>query len=231
MRKACLLLFLILVPTSVFAQTWREGDRGRDRDRDRDDRYRRYYRNANRFELTPFVGYTWGGTIFADATDLFGEDVEAASNGNYGVNVGIPLGYGSTKLELMVNRQDTHLTTGTGDIFEPDDRVADFHVTYYHAGVMIPFSESRNASPFFVISAGVGNLDPDVRGVSPTNRFSASAGLGVKVPVSDNFGVRVEGRGYFTSLGTDNNDCRRCNDNAGHDFYQGQVNVGFVISF
>ena len=218
MRKVALVVLLLVIPSSLFAQY---------RDRDR---YRRRYRSDNRFELTPLVGYRWGGTIFSDTTSLFGQDVDSASNGNYGLDFGIPLGFSNMKLELMVNRQDTHLTTG-GGLFEPDNRIADFHVTYYHAGLMIPFSESRNATPFLVVSAGVGNLDPDISGVSPSNRFSASAGVGVKVPVGDNFGVRLEGRGYFTSLGGDTSNCRHCNDYNGHDFYQGEVNLGFVISF
>jgi hypothetical protein len=222
MRRLCLLLLLLVVPSAVFAQDWREGDRGRR------DRYNRRYRD-NRFELTPFGGYRWGGTLFADTVDLFDRDVDSASNPDFGLNFGIPLGYSNMKLELMVNRQTTHLTTGSG-IFQPNDRIADFDVTYYHAGLMIPFSESRNATPFFVVSAGVGNLDPRVGGASASNRFSASAGVGVKVPVSDNFGVRIDGRGYFTSLGGNDNNCGRCNDN-GHDFYQGEVNLGFVISF
>ena len=228
MRKYCLIVIFLAAAPSLFAQTWREGDRGRDRDRDR--YYRRY--QDNRFELTPFGGYTWGGTIFSDTTTLFTEDVSAASSGNYGLNFGIPIGYSNMKLELMFNRQDTNLTTGGGGLFEPENRVANFHVTYYHGGLLIPFNQSRNVTPFVIVSAGVGSLQPDISGVSSSNRFSASAGVGVKVPVSDNFGIRLEGRGFFTSINGDNtNDCRRCTDNGGHDFYQGQVNLGFVISF
>ena len=116
--------------------------------------------------------------------------------------------------------------------FSNPTTAANFHVTYYHGGLEIPFNESRNAIPFFVVTAGVGQLQPDISGVASSTRFSGSAGIGVKVPVSPNFGVRLEGRGYFTSLPNDNNfDCRYCDDNGGHDFYQGQVNLGFVISF
>lgn len=222
MRKLFLVLFLLLiVPTSMFAQDWRQGRR---------DRYDRYS-SDNRFELTPFIGYTWGGTIYSDVTDLFGQDVEASSSSNYGLNFGIPLGTSNLKLDLLVNRQDTDLTTGRGDIFRPDDRVANFHVTYYQAGLMVPFGESSGARPYFVVSAGVANLDPSINGVSPSNRFSAAAGVGVKVPINNLLGVRLEGRGYFTSLDSTDNNCYRCYDNAGHDFYQGQVNLGFVISF
>ncbi len=224
MRKVCLIAVLVLVAApSLFAQPWRDG--GRDRN---------YRRNQdNRFELTPFIGYTNGGTIFTDNTNLFNQDVQASSSANFGANFGIPLGYTNMKLELMVNRQDTNLTAGGGGLFEPDNRVANFHVTYYHGGLLIPFNESRNATPFVVVSAGVGNLQPDIEGVSSSNRFSASAGVGVKVPVSPNFGIRLEGRGFFTSLGngSNSNNCRYCNDNSGHDFYQGQVNLGFAISF
>lgn len=222
MRKVCLLALLIVIAApSLFAQPWREG-------RNRHDR--RYW--DNRFELTPMIGYTWGGTIFSEQSAIFNQDVQASSSGNYGVMLGVPLGYSKMKLELMVNRQDTDLTTGGGGLFEPDNRIANFHVTYYHGGLEIPFNESRNAIPFFVVSAGVGTLEPDISGVSSSTRFSASAGVGVKVPVSRNFGVRLEGRGYFTSLPNDNfNNCRFCDDDNGHDFYQGQVNLGFVISF
>jgi hypothetical protein len=83
----------------------------------------------------------------------------------------------------------------------------------------------------------VANLKPDIRGVSADNRFSASAGVGVKIPINPNFGIRLEGRGYFTSLDNNTGDNGRCdyyrcyNDYYGHDLYQGEANVGFVISF
>lgn len=225
MRKVCVLvLFIVAAAPSLFAQPWREGNRDRDR-------YDRRYQD-NRFELTPFAGYSWGGTIFSDTTTLFNQDVTAASSGNYGLDFGIPIGYSNMKLELMVNRQDTDLTTGGGGLFEPDNRIANFHVTYYHGGLLIPFNQSRNVTPFVIVSAGIGSLQPDISGVSASNRFSASAGVGVKLPVSDHFGIRLEGRGFFTSLNNGNvNDCRRCDNTGGHDFYQGQVNLGFVISF
>jgi hypothetical protein len=224
MRKVSLLLILLVVPSAVFAQDWRDGGPRNS--------YNRRLRNDNRFELTPFGGYRWGGTLFADTTGLFNHDVDSESSGDFGLNLGIPIGYTNMKLELMANHQTTHLTDGSATIFEPNNRLADFDVTYYHAGLMVPFAESRNATPFIVFSAGIGNLDPKVSGATSSNRFSASAGVGVKVPVNNNFGIRVETRGYFTSLGgNDSNGCRHCTDNNGHDFYQGDVNVGFVISF
>ena len=221
MRKLFLLALLILaVPSALLAQDdWRNR-------RGRNDNYRR---GDNAFELTPFVGYTYGGRLFADQTGL-AENVRAQSSANFGADFAIPIGWEGFKLELMANRQDTHLTAGSG-LFSPSDRIADFAVTYYHAGLIIPFAQSRSATPYVVVSAGVANLDPDIAGSTSENRFSASGGLGVKVPFNRNAGLRLEARGYYTTLPNDNA-CRRCYyDYSYRDFYQGQTNVGVYFRF
>lgn len=227
--KLWFLALLLLLPTTLFAQ---DDDRWRDRDRDRDrrERDRRYARRDNSVELTPFAGYTWGGTIFARETDLFFRDANVAPKPNLGASLGIPLGDSGFKLELMATRQETELETD-GGLFDPRPTLADIDITYFHAGLQIPFAESRSASPFVVFSAGLANLDPQVANVSAENRFSASAGVGVKVPLSRNLGLRLEGRGYYTQLEDTSDDCGFCDLAYNHDFYQGQVNVGFVFSF
>jgi hypothetical protein len=219
MRKLILLLAVLMISGSLFGQddSWRNrrGD------------YR--YRHQNMFELTPFGGYRYGGTIFADQTSLFGgQDVKVASAGNYGVDFAIPIGH-EYKVELMVNRQDTHFTSG-GGLFSPSDQLGAFRITYYHGGLQIPFAVSRSATPYVIVSAGVANLDPQVRGASSDNRFSASGGLGVKVPFNRNVGLRIEARGYYTSLNYDRQ-CQRCFYNYNHDLYQGETNVGLFLSF
>ena len=220
MRKFTFLLFLILVPTTLFAQDddWRRRRAERDRWTPRD-----------RFELTPFIGYRWGGTIFADQSFLFNDDVQVASSANLGVTFAMPLGDSGMKLELMANRQSSELETESG-LFEPENEVADIDVTYLHGGLQFPFARSRNATPYFLVSAGLANLDPKVSGVSDENRFSASAGVGVKIPVSDAMSVKIEGRGYYTSLEEDN-DCSFCDYFYNQDFYQGEVNFGLMFNF
>ena len=228
MRKLLILALLVLaLPASLLAQDddWRNR-RGSDRGR-RDDRRYRY--DENMFELTPFVGYRYGGTLFADQTG-FKEDVKSESNMNYGGSFAIPLGNNGFKFELMVNRQDTHLTSGSG-LFSPSDRIADFHVTYYHGGLVIPFAQSRSVTPYVILSAGVANLDPKLPDTSAENRFSASGGVGVKVPFNRNSGLRVEARGYYTTLPNDNV-CGHCYYDSGYrDFYQGETNVGLYFRF
>lgn len=226
MRKAVLALILLLSAVPTFAQ-----DRDRDDDwrRRRPDEDRRYAPSSAAFELTPFIGYRWGGTIFADQTFVFGEDVDVEPSANFGVDFGIPLGDTGLKLELMANRQSSELSAG-GGLFEPEDEVADIDVTYLHAGLQIPFARSRNATPYVVVSAGLANLDPQLTGVDAEQRFSASAGIGVKVPMSRALSFRFEGRGYYTAL-EEEDDCSLCDYFYNQDFYQGEVNAGLVFSF
>ncbi|HYH07281.1 MAG TPA: outer membrane beta-barrel protein [Thermoanaerobaculia bacterium] len=220
MRRSLLILLLLTFTTSAFAQ-------------DEDWRRRRadnnYGPRDGAFELAPFIGYRWGGTIFADQTFIFGEDVDVAPSANFGVNFALPLGDTGMKLELMANRQSSELET-EGGLFDPTDEVADIDVTYLHAGLQIPFARSRNATPYFVVSGGLANLDPQVSGVSAENRFSASAGLGVKLPVSNALSIKLEGRGYYTAL-EEEDDCTICDYFYNEDFYQGEVNLGLVFSF
>ena len=227
LSKYAVLFFLLLLPTSLFAQSDRDD---RDRDRDEEWRRRRVTRRAdNAFELTPFIGYRWGGTIFADQTFIFGEDVNVQPSANFGASLGIPLGDSGMKLELMANRQSSELESERG-LFDPSAEVADIDVTYLHAGLQLPFARSRNATPYVIVSAGLANLDPQLLGVSAETRFSASAGLGVKAPISDALSIRFEGRGYYTSL-EDANTCRVCDYFYNQDFYQGEVNLGLTFSF
>jgi hypothetical protein len=225
MRKAALLLLLLTTTTTLFAQDdddWR-------RRRGRDDEYRRDTPRDSAFELTPFIGYRWGGTIFANQTFIFGQDVDVEPSANFGANFAIPIGDSGLKLELMANHQSSQLETG-GGLFEPDNDVADIDVTYLHGGLQIPFARSRNATPYVIVSAGLANLDPQIRGVSAEQRFSASAGIGVKVPMSRALSFRFEGRGYYTSLESAD-DCTFCDYFYNEDFYQGEVNAGLVFSF
>lgn len=224
MRRTMLILLLLLTATTVVAQ---------DRDDDWRRNRRRDYRDspsASAFELTPFAGYRWGGTIFASETFLFDRNVDVVPNPNLGLTLGIPLGESGMKLELMVDRQSSELETESG-LFEPDDEVADIDVTYMHAGLQFPFARSRNAVPYAVVSAGLANIDPDLLGVSAENRFSASAGIGVKVPMNRALSLKVEGRGFYTALEDENDSCSFCDYFYNRDFYQTEVNLGLTFSF
>ena len=220
MKRVVLLLFAtVLLTPSLFAQDWRDrGSYNRARD--------------NSFDIEPFVGYRWGGTIYSDTTNVYGNrNVDLNSSAALGVNFGIPTGVNGMKVELMVNHQSTTVGNGSGSLFGSGNDFGDIGVTYYHAGLLIPFSQSRTATPFVIVSAGMTNLDPKMSGVSSSNKFSASAGVGVKVPLNPALSIRGEVRGYFTAIGN-NNGCSHCgygyNDS---NLYQGEANLGLNFRF
>lgn len=218
MRKAALITLLLLIPaSSLFAQDWRG---------------RRYNTPADtKFDLTPFAGYRWGGTIYSDQTDLYGQNVDLQSSANYGISLGIPVSRTGMKVELMVDRQDTNVGNG-GGLFTPADNFGNFHVTYFHGGLLIPFAQSRTATPYVAVSAGITNLDPSQSGVQSSNKFSAAAGVGVNVPINPQLGLRVEFRGFYTPMGSNNNNCYRCSFNTyNHDLVQGETKVGLSVKF
>lgn len=224
MRKFALLaVLLLIIPTALSAQ---------DRGRDDDWRNRRAYNDTpdpDAVELSVFAGYRWGGTVFADNSLFFNQDLQVESSPSFGADLAIPLGSSGMKLDLMASHQASRLEV-EGGLFDPDDDIADFNVTYFHAGLQIPFARSRNVTPYAIVSAGVANLDPEIPGLSDETRFSASAGVGVKVPMGRALSLRLEGRGFYTAL-EDQSDCAFCDYFVDQNFYQGEVNAGLSISF
>jgi hypothetical protein len=217
MRKLLFVLVLLLVPASLFAQDWRRGYG-----------YRPYADNF--FEISPYVGYRYGGTIYANQTTLFNQNVDINSAVNVGVNFAIPIQNG-WKIEFLADRQNTQFNGGGGGLFSPNNNLGDFDITYFQGGVLIPFAQTRSATPYFALDAGVANLDPRVSGATSSTRFAAGGAIGVKVPINRNLGIKIEERGFFTSLSNSNNNCRGCFYTYNHDLYQGETIVGVFFWF
>jgi len=218
MRKTVFVCLLLLLPAStLLAQDWRRGGRPYEPYRD------------NSVDLTPFIGYRYGGTLYADQSNLFNQNVDVQSSVNFGGSVGIPINPYGVKVELLVSHQSTHFTDG-GGLFSPNQNLGDINITYYQAGILFPFSQSRAASPYVSVTGGVANLDPQISGVSASNRFAASAAIGVKVPLQRNLSLRLEERGYYTAL-SNYDRCRNCYYGYNHDLYQGETNLGLDFKF
>ena len=188
---------------------------------------------AYRVELTPTVGFRFGGTLDGQQNDLFDTDLEVANGAAYGVTLDIPLSP-RTQLELLASRQPTELRFSR-DLFGDATDVADLDVSYYQLGLLWQWGD-RRVSPFFVVGAGVATLSPDLPGASSESRFSASIGGGVKLFLAPNLGLRFEGRGFVSDFaGGDRRRSGRCdswNDDCyGNDFSQGQASIGLILAF
>ena len=189
-----------------------------------------------RFELTPTVSYNFGGTLSGEGIDFdyFNFDLEARDSEAFGVTFGIPLSPWA-QIELLASRQRTELEYDDG-LFGGNLGVADFDVSYYHVGGLFQWGNGQ-VHPFFVASLGVANLNPDVPGTSAENKFSGSIGGGVKIFFTDNIGLRLEGRGFWTVLDGNNgdyhwqDDCYSCDYGYTNSFDQGQASAGLIIAW
>lgn len=203
MRRA-LFVLLLLFPAAVFAQ-------------------------PGRFELTPFAGYRLAGDFDADSTDAFDPrlNVEVEESAVYGVMFNIPLSP-NWQIELMANRQQSSFRVDRG-FLEPSAELGDVDLTTVHGGILLQWGDGQ-VNPFLVASAGITRIEPKFRDLDSDDRFSTSFGGGAKIFFSENVGLRLEARGFWTDLDTGFDD-RYDRYDSGDGLFQGQGSVGLIIAF
>ncbi len=220
-RKQIVLLALLFAPAAAFAGG-SAGYPGSDR-----------AAYSDTFELTPTFSYNFGGTIPGDSTVLSNFDLHAKDGEAYGLTFDIPLSPW-VQLELLASRQKTELELDGGIFDDGTLGVADFRVSYYQVGGLFQWG-SGQIHPYIVASLGIANLDPNIQGARAENRFAGSVGAGVKIFFSDNFGLRLEGRGFWTALDSNNGDgwdnCHHCDNGSGNTFDQGQASAGLIFAW
>ena len=186
-------------------------------------------------EITPTIGYRWGGTIDADDNSLLDFDAEVNDGVSYGLMIDFPVSR-HFQIELLADRQETSL--GRGGLFEPREFGFDLDITYYQIGGLFQWNPGRTR-PYLVFGVGIADIDPDVPGVGGDTRASASLGGGIKVELSEHVAFRLELRGFWAN--TDDWDWDdgddwwdECDDDCWHgddDLTQGEVKVGLSFNF
>jgi len=185
-----------------------------------------------RFEVQPFVGYKFGGSVPVGSNSLDIAKIGFDSSMNYGVsatfNATESLGF-----EFAWNRQATNAVgrlNGGGDHPEKFDANLD----QYHGNFVLTFSPDEKLRPFLLFGAGVSRA---AAGGDSRSNFSFAVGGGVKYFFTDHMGVRLQARYTPTYLfttpgGTWCNWWGVCwvipND---HYMSQGDVTAGWILSF
>ncbi len=188
-------------------------------------------RTGGQFELTPYVAYRFGGEVRSnddyhdryDSTDI--DESEA-----YGVTLDVPVA-GGFSIELLVSRQQTQAQFDEG-LFEPSFSLGDIDVTYGHVGALYQWHLGQ-ARPFVVGSIGGTLFDPSFPGADDETRVSIGLGGGVKVFFAEHFGVRLEGRGFWTDVDDGNHrdrDRYRYGDD-GSTLFQGEASAGLIFAW
>ena len=191
---------------------------------------------AQTIEITPFVGYRFGGSLQAAPDTGSGSpssvELELDDAAAFGVNIGYRVGEG--EIELLYARQDTQLQTAGLFTGAP---VFDLALeTWQIGGTYLFGDDDARARPFVAVGLGLTRMLPEPAGLSDENRFSASFGAGVKLWLGRHVGVRLEGRGFFTVL--DSNSQTFCGSNSGcvirttsTEISQAEARAGLILRF
>lgn len=153
---------------------------------------------SHKLEITPFVGYMFGGEVAIRNGNL-----RLSDDMNYGIVLDFVLNR-SAELEASYTRQDTRLDF---DEFRVGRRpIYDVSVNVWQFGGQYRFNPQEKVRPFFsgtlgFTHYGVGQkLDDDAPNLTSDTFFSVVFGGGVKIFPSERVGVRLAGHLYSTIL-------------------------------
>jgi len=184
-------------------------------------------------ELTPFLGFRFGGSVESLST---GESFGIDGSGSYGLIFDYPLSP-ETTFEFVWSVQDTEIENSSADGDGPSRFPLDVH--YFHLGATYSPGQPRKQRGFVVITIGATHFNPEEGGFGSETRFSVAAGGGAKFKLNERLGLRIEGRAYLTFV--DGSGAAFCTGGGagggcafsftGDAFVQGEINVGLSIAF
>ena len=181
----------------------------------------------NHFEITPFVGYLAGGE-FEDPTDGSSRDLDAGTD--FGIIMDAAADWWR-HYEMLYVHQSTKV-----DGFEPFDM--DVEYLQFGGTVSYPDAEYTHVIPYFGMTIGAARFTPDGAGLSDETKFAATMGGGLRIPINDRFGVRLDLRAFGTLFNSESNIfCvsaagLTCRVKAKGDFFlQYSANLGVTIGF
>ena len=184
-----------------------------------------------RFELTPFIGYRFGGD-FDNIRDPDGQirSVDVGDSETYGLIFDINIGE-NAQIELSWSHQDTDLTAKLFDGSKED--LADATIDFWHVGGNLLFGDSLDdGRGFLSFSIGGTHLSPE--GFSSETQFSFGFGGGVKFYFNDTVGVRLQGKLLSTYINSSTSWwCAYGCYTVSHGNYllQAEVDAGLIVRF
>ena len=210
-----------------------------------------------RFEISPFFGSRFGGNVNdmtydwdSENDDLF-EDLNVKPGSQFGLMLNLPLALlgmydpnNNWQIEatfafqpsiLRIDDQPGIDIPALNPNFKRDgDQIElfDMDVTYVHLGAMLQWTNG-SWIPYLNFGFGATIFKPD-GDLDTTTKFSMSLGGGVKKFFNDRFGIRLQLRGFWTFLGSTNEEfyCDRFGCWTFRDpvnFTQGEISLGLIF--
>ncbi len=181
-----------------------------------------------KFEVSPFVGYRFGGTF--DLIDT-GTHVDVDNHTSFALALDLWADE-VTQYELFYSRQSTSVS---GQSLAPSD----LDVEYLHIGGTVLLDNSQRLQPYLVGGLGATRFTPNSAVGHNSAYFSASLGAGLRVPFNRHFSLRLEARGFATILNSNTDVFCRSDQSGGlcrihgrgSAFIQGDLLAGAAYAF
>jgi len=150
---------------------------------------------SQRFELTPYGGYRFGGsfktedgatTVSLDDSHSLGLVFNARESAN-------------TQWEVIYSRQDSSADTSMLQGFAP---TTDMRIELLQGGGTYEFEGTAAAQPYLAATLGGTHVSPEAPGLDSDTFWSMSIGLGLALRPNARFGVRLEARALGTLVGS-----------------------------
>lgn len=176
---------------------------------------------AQRIEITPFVGYQFGGELAEIGDSITNLDIEESPTWGLIFDIDIT---GLDQVEVYYSSQGTELNRGSA----PAPKVT---IDTLQIGAIHQYAPNRPINPYFGLTLGATRFDLD--GGSDT-RFSGGLTGGLKMIVSDHLGFRFDARVFGITTGSGNISCSEDLCIGYPDtsvIWQYTVNAGVIIHF
>ncbi len=187
----------------------------------------------SRFELTPFLGYRFGGKFEQTTT---GADLELDESRSVGLIFNARID-AERQWEIFYSRQQTELDAPGLFVNEP---VFDIDVDYLHFGGTYVFAPGSDFwRPYIVGTIGASHLEPKPSGLDSETFLSLSFGAGINLLPHKRVGLRLEARLFATLVDSDSEifcrtgaDTNFCAVNVDGDWlFQWQAMAGVAFRF
>jgi len=161
---------------------------------------------AQRIVLTPHAGYRTVGTLGGDIAEF--TDFKIQDGLAYGLSLGYRVSPVFT-IEAMWSRSDSSITALSG---ATEIKLTDVSTDQWHANFLYFFSgDEAMACPYLLFALGATVINPkptvfDGNNVDPSTetRFTGALGAGLQVNVSQNVGLRAQGKWAPTYINSSN---------------------------
>ena len=179
---------------------------------------------AQGVQVAPFAGYQFGGSVRGVAS---GQQHSFESGLTWGGTASFALA-DRWRVELLYSRHESGLSPAA-----TPGSTLDLTTERLMVGIQEEKGAGRTRY-FGSFLLGATRFTPGLSGVGSETRFAASLGLGLKRFVSDNFGLRLEARAFYTLVQSGGGVF--CSGGclfvfSGSGIWQGDLTAGLVLAF